>query len=116
MGRWVFVSFGFSWLNKFALLAYYNAGSAVLVLLLSAIAIALCIWCRLRRRPIQLARGSTSSPTLEEEHIPLTQTSGSNEAIHREGKGKSRAIEEGEAGTTVFDVGEDDYPSDDDQH
>ncbi|KAG1752379.1 alpha beta-hydrolase [Suillus paluster] len=80
--------------------AYYNAGSIVLIFLLIAIAIGLCIWCRLRRRPVRLLRNPQS-----EENIPKRK---------RKRKGKGRAVED-ESGTPIFDVGEDEeeYISDD---
>lgn len=93
--------------------AYYNAGSAVLVLLLIAIAIGLCIWCRLRRRAVQFSRvplGETS-----EENIPLNSASGGDGTFRRKSKGKQRAVEN-EEGVTVFDVGDDDYHTDDSDH
>jgi carboxypeptidase D len=86
--------------------AYYNAGSVVLIFLLLAIAIGLCIWCRLRRRPVRLLRDPQS-----EENIPLNGYD--DEQAHRRRKGKERALED-ESGTAVFDVGEDEeYSSDD---
>ncbi|KAG1806423.1 alpha beta-hydrolase [Suillus plorans] len=87
--------------------AYYNAGSVVLIFLLLAIAIGLCIWCRLRRRPVRLSR----DPPLEE-NIPLNGYD--DDQAHRKRKGKERALEN-ESGTAIFDVGEDEegYTSDD---
>ncbi|KAL4076362.1 alpha beta-hydrolase [Scleroderma citrinum] len=93
--------------------AYYNAGSAVLVLLLIAIAIGVCIWCRLRRRPIHLSR--TGSGENCEENIPLNSRCDGDETFQRKSKGKERAIED-EGGSTVFDVGEDDDYHSDDSH
>ncbi|KIJ69816.1 hypothetical protein HYDPIDRAFT_104447 [Hydnomerulius pinastri MD-312] len=90
--------------------AYYNAGSAALVLLLIAITIGLCIWCRLRRKRVQLPR----STVVAEENIPLNSASDGYEMEEDRvnQKGKGRAIEEGEP---IFDVGEDDeeYHNDD---
>ncbi|KIK40071.1 hypothetical protein CY34DRAFT_88000 [Suillus luteus UH-Slu-Lm8-n1] len=87
--------------------AYYNAGSVVLIFLLLAIAIGLCIWCRLRRRPVRLMKNPQS-----EENIPLNGYD--DEQAHRKRKGKERALEN-ESGTAIFDVGEDEeeYASDD---
>ncbi|KAI6034620.1 Alpha/Beta hydrolase protein [Pisolithus microcarpus] len=95
--------------------AYYNAGFAVLILLLIAIAIGVCIWCRLRRRPFQLLR--PTSNTVSEENIPLNSTPDSDDVLHRKFKGKERATEDEEVGTTIFDVGDDgDYHSDNSHH
>ncbi|KAG1735006.1 alpha beta-hydrolase [Suillus lakei] len=87
--------------------AYYNAGSIVLIFLVLSIAIGLCIWCRLRRRPVRLSRNPQS-----EENIPLNGYD--DEQAHRKRKGKGRALED-ESGTAIFDVGEDEegYVSDD---
>ncbi|KAG2143613.1 alpha beta-hydrolase [Suillus clintonianus] len=79
--------------------AYYNAGSVVLIFLVLAIAIGLCIWCRLRRRPVRLSRDLQS-----EENIPLNGYD--DERLQRKRKGKERAIDD-ESGTAIFDVGED---------
>ncbi|KAH7887403.1 alpha beta-hydrolase [Phlebopus sp. FC_14] len=85
--------------------AYYNAGSAALAFILLALAFGLCIWCRLRRRPVQLPRN-----VVPEESIPLNSTSNGYEVdtdeVRRKGKGKERAIDGGE-GSPIFDVGED---------
>ncbi|KAI6040441.1 Alpha/Beta hydrolase protein [Pisolithus marmoratus] len=95
--------------------AYYNAGSAVLILLLIAIAIGVCIWCRLRRRPIQLLRPTSNE--VSEENIPLTSTSENDDVLHRKFKGKGRVTEDEEGGTAIFDVGDDeDYHSDHSHH
>lgn len=45
------------------------------------------------------------NPDLEEENIPLNSTSNQYHDEHA-GKGKARAVD-GEAGTPIFDVGED---------
>ncbi|KAH7926806.1 alpha beta-hydrolase [Leucogyrophana mollusca] len=92
--------------------AYYNAGSATLILILIAMAIGLCIWCRLRRRPVRLSKGDVA-----EENIPLNSASDGydfdDRDARRKRKGKERA-EEDESGSPIFDVGEDDedYHSD----
>ncbi|KAF9226828.1 alpha/beta-hydrolase [Gyrodon lividus] len=87
--------------------AYYNAGSAVLVLLLVSLIIGLCIWYRLRRRRVQLPQGKV----VAEENIPLTSASEGDmldsEQARRKRKGKERAIED-EDGSPIFEVGEDD--------
>lgn len=80
--------------------AYYNAGSAALVLFLLAFAIGLFIFCRRRRRTGDLSIGTA------EESIPLSQNVGSHETNEHDGgslyKGKGRALES----QTIFDVGE----------
>lgn len=93
--------------NKAQWDAYYNAGSVVLIFLLLSIAIGLCIWCRLRRRPVRLFRNIQS-----EENIPLNGYE--DKQAHRKRKGKERALED-ESGTAIFDVGEDEeeYTRDD---
>jgi carboxypeptidase D len=93
--------------DSVSLSAYYNAGSVVLIFLLLAIAIGLCIWCHLRRRPVRLLRNPQS-----EENIPLNGYD--DEQARRKRKGKERALEN-ESGTAIFDVGEDEeeYVSDD---
>ncbi|KAF9236208.1 alpha beta-hydrolase [Melanogaster broomeanus] len=81
--------------------AYYNVGSAVLVLLL------------LLRR-VRPPHGSIIS----EENIPLTSSQEGDkldsEHARQKGKGKARAIED-EDGSPIFDVGEEDE-EEDDQH
>ncbi|KAJ7771009.1 Alpha/Beta hydrolase protein [Mycena maculata] len=88
--------------------AYYNAGSAALVLALIFGAIGLFVWCRMRRR--------RSAPRLpvdqRDESIPLNSSRAEDdgeEAFRRrpgQHKGKERAVEP--AGTPIFDVGESD--------
>ncbi|OAX43364.1 carboxypeptidase KEX1 [Rhizopogon vinicolor AM-OR11-026] len=82
---------------------YYNAGSVVLIVLLVTIAIGICIWCRLRRRPVHLKRNPHS-----EENIPLNSTSDEyhDERAQQKRKGKERALDD-ESGAPIFDVGED---------
>lgn len=98
MGRYVLLE-KMMFLKKFTytdFAAYYNAGSATLVLILIFIAIGLFIWYRIRRnRGVQL-------PTLRqdqvEESIPLTRR-GPNEAddedegVMQQRKGKERLRE-----------------------
>ncbi|KAF9057813.1 alpha/beta-hydrolase [Panaeolus papilionaceus] len=109
--------------------AYYNAGSAALVLLLVFVIIGTFVWCRIRRRRVQLPIGRGGGPGSDdaEESIPL-RTNGELREVDRErevplrihdaptsGKGKQRA---GNGGTlqqqeAIFEVGdsedEDDY-------
>lgn len=87
--------------------AYYNAGTAALVFLLIAIGVGMCIWCRFRKRRVQLSRRDDDM----EENIPLQSASegdGDDVAakhVQRKRKGKERVIEENE-GTPIFGVGE----------
>ncbi|KAF9450159.1 pheromone-processing carboxypeptidase KEX1 [Macrolepiota fuliginosa MF-IS2] len=87
--------------------AYYNAGSAALVLLLVFLAIGIFIWCRVRRRRVQLPSNGPNGD--DEESIPLNSSIGnghgrrgsddeSGDAM-RSRKGKEKAV--------VFDVGSD---------
>ncbi|KAI5123390.1 hypothetical protein M0805_006098 [Coniferiporia weirii] len=79
--------------------AYYNAGSAALVLVLIGLAIGLFLFCRRRRRVRSTTIGTT------EEAVPLSQYMGGQE---RDGpddnhyKGKGRELES----EAIFDVGE----------
>jgi len=81
--------------------AYYNAGSAALVLVLIALAIGLFLFCR-RRRTGRVVIG------IPEESIPLSQNiAGVPMNGHEDDgdyKGKGRAHD----GTAIFDVGSDD--------
>lgn len=86
--------------------AYYNAGSATIVLVLIAVAVGGFLWWRSRRNRM---RGGLSLPT-HEESIPLNSAIGrrdrdeDGEPAFRPRKGKERAgtLEEEEA---IFDVG-----------
>ncbi|KAJ7506610.1 Alpha/Beta hydrolase protein [Mycena galericulata] len=86
--------------------AYYNAGSAALVLAVIFGAIGLFVWCRMRRR-----RASPRLPVDQrEESIPLNarvDEEGEEEPFRqRKGKGKERAVEP--LAPPIFDVGESD--------
>ncbi|KAF8138839.1 alpha beta-hydrolase [Boletus edulis] len=91
--------------------AYYNAGTAALIFLLVTIGIGVCLWCRLRKRRVQLSKDAGDT----EEYIPLKSTSEGDldeldsEQTRRKRKGKERAIEmdEGELIFGVEDVDED---------
>ena len=77
--------------------AYYNAGSAALVLLLIAIVVGAFIWWRSRRSRLRGLPGSTENGFgLGEESIPLTQNGHSHDApdedeAPQQPKGKERA-------------------------
>ncbi|KAF9006754.1 pheromone-processing carboxypeptidase KEX1 [Cyathus striatus] len=91
--------------------AYYNAGSAALVLVLIFFGIGIFVWCRFRRRRVALPVRQEGE---EEESIPLTQSVRENgdeedrdEMRSRSlGKGKQRAM--GESAEPIFEVGESD--------
>ncbi|KAJ3576241.1 hypothetical protein NP233_g575 [Leucocoprinus birnbaumii] len=103
--------------NKAMWEAYYNAGSAALVLLLVFIAIGTFVWCRMRRRRVQLPPNGPGGD--DEESIPLTTSvmnghgrRGSvdeeNGDVTRSRKGKEKAV--------VFDVGSDEEDEEDYRH
>ncbi|KII94629.1 hypothetical protein PLICRDRAFT_127694 [Plicaturopsis crispa FD-325 SS-3] len=86
--------------------AYYNAGSAALVLVLIFLVLGVCFWCRVRRRRL---RGLQLNPNEEEESIPLNSSrDGADDGFRMRGngngKGKERAVESLEP--PIFDVGE----------
>ncbi|KAF9481873.1 pheromone-processing carboxypeptidase KEX1 [Pholiota conissans] len=86
--------------------AYYNAGSAALVLVLVFLLIGTFVWCRVRRNRVQLPT------TRVEESIPLTSSmreNGSDEDdISRNRKGKQRSDGESQSEPTIFEVGDSD--------
>ena len=83
--------------------AYYNAGSATLVLILIFIVIAIFIWYRIRRNRVQLP---THQDQGAEETIPLTRRGNGDEEEEvedvRQRKGKEREL----AGSPIFNVGD----------
>ncbi|KAG5648753.1 Cell death protease [Asterophora parasitica] len=101
--------------------AYYNAGSAALVLILIFAGIGSFIWCRLRRRRLRLPIN-----TNEEESIPLNASrhvehERDPEAVavddqelyeSRQRKGKGRATEPESQQVPIFDVGDSDEEDD----
>lgn len=98
-----------------SLAAYYNAGSSALVLFLVFIVIATFVWCRVRRRRLQLPVTRT-----EEEAIPLNTSRRFEEEEEEEGgyeqrkgkqrKGKQRATEPPQP--PIFNVGDSDDEDD----
>ena len=79
-------------------LAYYNAGSAALVLLLIFLAIGVFFWCRIR------SRRRTSQVRLEES-IPLHTSMNDDEGFRqRAGKGKERALGDASEREEMFAV------------
>ena len=92
--------------------AYYNAGSATLVLILIFIAIGVFIWYRIRRnRGVQLP--TVHQDQVEEETIPLTRrgaNEGEEEGVMQQRKGKERSREQEPerelAESPIFNVGD----------
>jgi len=83
--------------------AYYNAGSAALVLLLTFLAIGIFLWYRFRRRPL---KGLPLDQT--EESIPLNASNiEDDDELFRQRKGKERVESE-----TMFDIGDDNEEDD----
>jgi len=92
--------------------AYYNAGSAALVLVLVFVIIGTFVWCRLRRKRVQLPFGQV------EESIPLNSSiRGDGEedvdVVRQKRKGKERLREGGTSSEAlveppIFDVGDSD--------
>lgn len=81
--------------------AYYNAGSAALVLLLILLAIGVFFWCRTR------SRRRVSKVRLEEESIPLQSSMNDDEDDgfrQRAGKGKERALGDASEREEMFTV------------
>jgi len=89
--------------------AYYNAGSAAIVLVLILAVLGTVLWCRIRGRRLHGLRLPITRN--EEEHIPLTQNLAEDEDSLdnlgiRTRKGKERAQEAGLS--PIFDVGDSD--------
>ncbi|KAF9651698.1 alpha/beta-hydrolase [Thelephora ganbajun] len=83
--------------------AYYNAGSAALVLLLIFLAIGVFFWCRIR------SRRRVSQVRLEEESIPLHSSVDDDEGFRqRAGKGKERALGDASEREEMFTVADSD--------
>lgn len=91
--------------------AYYNAGSAALVLVLVFLVIGTFVWCRLRRKrsvklPFTQAEGDA------EESIPLNSAlrrdNGTEEDVSRQRKGKDRMRDTDTGEPPIFDVGDSD--------
>lgn len=85
--------------------AYYNAGSAALVLLLILLAVGVFFWCRTR------SRRRVSRVRLEEESIPLQSSMNDDEDDgfrQRAGKGKERALGDASEREEMFAVADSD--------
>jgi carboxypeptidase D len=91
--------------------AYYNAGSAALVLVLIFLAIGIFLWCRIRRRRrfIPLSQNEESIP-LTTSMAALDDGQRDDEESFRQRKGKERAVESTKP--PIFDVGDDDEDDD----
>ncbi|KAG6866114.1 hypothetical protein C0991_008422 [Blastosporella zonata] len=104
--------------------AYYNAGSAALVLMLIFVGIGSFVWCRLRRRrSLRLPMGGS-----EEESIPLHSSQrleddadaeaaeverfGNGNGVGRMRKGKERETDLDVHAAPIFDVGDSDEEED----
>jgi len=101
--------------------AYYNAGSAAIVLAVVLLVIGGVVWCRHRRKRVQLG---SHAQGLEEESIPLTSNRQEDDDgemdRRRKAKGKSRATRDEENGSLnrgtrnvqeserIFEVGDSD--------
>ncbi|KAJ7462074.1 Alpha/Beta hydrolase protein [Mycena latifolia] len=87
--------------------AYYNAGSAALVLTVIFAAIGIFVWCRMRKR-----RSPRLPVNQRDESIPLNSQPDDDTADEsafrqrQKGKGKERAVET--EGPPIFDVGDSD--------
>lgn len=114
MGRYVTSrSLSFYLLNLLSFpLAYYNAGSAAVAFGLIFIGIGTFFWCRARRRRSSNTFVSLPTQGNYEESIPLASgdelrmRNVTNGGVN--GKGKERAVAEGNGGLgePIFDVGE----------
>ena len=84
--------------------AYYNAGSAALVLLLILLAVGIFFWCRIR------SRRRVSQVRLEEESIPLHSSVNDDDEGFRQraGKGKERALGNASEREEMFAVADSD--------
>jgi carboxypeptidase D len=91
--------------------AYYNAGSAALILVLVLLALGTLFWCRMRRRKVRLSNIAAT----EEESIPLNTAmsvhdrNGNEEDDEnfRQRKGKDRVETPKASEPPIFDVGDD---------
>jgi len=98
--------------NKAMWEAYYNAGSAALVLILISLAIGAFLWCRIRRNRLRTPAGNRDRG---DEEIPLRSAMATHDNGHheededtpRKRKGKERALDEPED-LAIFDVGDSD--------
>jgi carboxypeptidase D len=106
VGRYDAVSLGYE-NQSHSNAAYYNAGSAAIVLVLVIAALGTVFWCRIRRRRL---RGLPIKKN-EEENIPLTQnlhtaenedSLDTSEFARRKGKQRAHEAEP----SRIFDVGD----------
>jgi carboxypeptidase D len=99
--------------------AYYNAGSAALVLLLIGLSIGLFFFFRTRRH--KRLRGLPITRQDAEESIALTHADGNGHAddgddMRRRDKGKGRQLDDESSKEAIFDVGDSDGDDDDDEY
>lgn len=95
-------------------LAYYNAGTVALIVVLIAVSIGTVLYCRSRRKAgtSRITLGEGNATGTAEESIPLTLAS-HEEARRRKGKGRAipERIEEEEEIFEIGSDGEETYPS-----
>ncbi|KAF5388045.1 hypothetical protein D9615_000707 [Tricholomella constricta] len=100
--------------------AYYNAGSAALVLILIFAGIGTFVWCRLRRRRLRLPINASAeesiplnaSRRMEDEWDAEAAAAEEHEYESRQRKGKGRATEPETHQAPIFDVGDSDEEDD----
>ena len=96
-----------------SIVAYYNAGSVALVLVIVAVVVGGFLWWRSRR---QRMRGFSISAANTEEHIPLNLSmgdmNGHDEDSFRQRKGKERTGERRSPAEELFSVGDSDGDED----
>jgi carboxypeptidase D len=86
--------------------AYYNAGSAALVLTLIFLAIGIFVYCRRRRSPRLPVNQHGEDIPLNSAPLDDDRDDEAFRQRQRKGKGKERAMES--TGPPIFDVGDDD--------
>jgi len=88
--------------------AYYNAGSAALVLVFVFVIIGLFLWWRRRKAGVQLPSREVDT---EEESIPLTRSRreyDEDDTRRRKGKDRQQETADERSSPTIFEVGSDD--------
>lgn len=97
-------------------LAYYNAGTVALIVVIIAVSLGTILYCRSRkseRAPAgKIALGSRDYGNgVEEESIPLNPSHGAGESAEesrrRKGKGRATPVEREREEETMFDIGSD---------
>jgi len=87
--------------------AYYNAGSAALVLALIFGIIGIFVWCRTRKRRSPRLPVNQHGEDVPLNHVPLDEDGDEDAFRQRKSKGKERAVEPGTP-APIFDVGDSD--------